>query len=168
MKSTGFTLIEILVAILIVGILAALAVPQYQKAVDRARFAALMPLVQTIKDAQERFYLENGFYTRDFEHLDIQMPGGYEKIEPPRVIRYANGDEYYALSREKPEEVVAGIGVSERFKNGYLLYLDHTDHAGKRVCTSYNSFGERSEYLCKSLGGVYLREGSYYKEYLLP
>ena len=67
----AFTIIELLVVVLIIGILAAIALPQYQKAVTRSRFANLMPLTRAIQEAEERYYLANNTYTASFDDLDI-------------------------------------------------------------------------------------------------
>ena len=74
MKNRAFTLIELLVVVLIIGILAAIALPQYQKAVDKSRFTQIVLAARAIKNAQEVYYMANGTYATDLEELDVQVP----------------------------------------------------------------------------------------------
>jgi type IV pilus assembly protein PilE len=70
----GFTLIELLVVVLIIGILAAIALPQYQKAVLKTRMSGAIPVLKAIIDAQEVFFNVHGYYTNDITELDISIP----------------------------------------------------------------------------------------------
>ncbi len=70
----GFTLIELLVVVLIIGILAAVALPQYQKAVDKSRMVQALILVKSIYNAQQVYHLANASYTEELEALDVSLP----------------------------------------------------------------------------------------------
>lgn len=67
MFARGITLLELLVVLIVVGVLAALAVPAYQRHVMRANRVEAMTALQDLLSAQERFYLQNGRYASDAE-----------------------------------------------------------------------------------------------------
>ena len=69
--SFGFTLIELLVVVLIIGILASVALPQYQKAVMKSQLASLKMPVRSIANALKIYYLTNGNYPTSLDQLDI-------------------------------------------------------------------------------------------------
>ena len=80
-SKAGFTLIELLVVVLIIGILAAVAVPQYQKAVMKARATEAITNLSKLVQAQKMYYLTNGKYTADLAELDLDFPQGFYKYK---------------------------------------------------------------------------------------
>jgi len=72
----GFTLGELLVVVPNIGILSAVALPQYQKAVEKSRMTEALILVKKIVEAQKIFYMSNGRYAsfEEMETLDLQFP----------------------------------------------------------------------------------------------
>lgn len=70
----GFTLIELLVVVLIIGILAAIALPQYMKAVEKSRATEAVSLVKSVLNAEQIYLMANGQFTNDLDALDISLP----------------------------------------------------------------------------------------------
>ncbi len=70
----AFTLIELLVVVLIIGILAAVALPQYQKAVEKARGVEAISLLKTSYQSYVAYYLANGTVPTDWAQLDVTIP----------------------------------------------------------------------------------------------
>ncbi len=73
---TGFTLLELLVVVLIIGILAAVAFPQYQKAVEKSRAVEILSTVNTISKTAEMYLLSGKTDPISFENLEIDLSGG--------------------------------------------------------------------------------------------
>ena len=72
---TGFTLIELLVVVLIIGILAAIALPQYQKAVEKSRLAEALQNAKLIEECFNWYILEHGLPSSGFVELkDMNCP----------------------------------------------------------------------------------------------
>lgn len=84
--SAGFTLLELLIATVMLGILAAIALPIYQGVRERAATSALQSELRTLRNAQELYFVENDGYTDDLGVLDYE-PGSDVEVE----LRAASG-----------------------------------------------------------------------------
>jgi len=70
----GFTLLELIVVIIILGILATLGFTQYTRVVERGRTAEAKMILGQIRTAQEAYKLENGAYTAAIGDLAVEAP----------------------------------------------------------------------------------------------
>ena len=84
----AFTLLELLVVVLIIGILAAIALPQYQVVVGRSRFAALKNITKSLALSATRFYMVSNIYPQKVADLDIDLKIKDEKLRTDALYIY--------------------------------------------------------------------------------
>ena len=70
----GFTLVELAVVIIIIGVLAAFGVPRFLDSVERSKAAEAFNYQSAVRAAQERYQVRQGTYADDLTVLDIKMP----------------------------------------------------------------------------------------------
>lgn len=155
MTKCGFTLIELLVVVLIIGILAGVALPQYQNAVHKTRLMNLIQTAAGIRRAQEAFYPANDKYTSDLHSLDVDFtktcsirtdtsildcPDAYlDNIKGDGSVLDHN--QVYIVYR--PGAGLGGAGVA-----AVNVYFSHSARPNEIICTGMTQAGVR---LCKSL-----------------
>ena len=136
-NNNAFTLIELLVVVLIIGILAAVAVPQYRLSVAKARYVEVKNIVDKITQAQEVYYLANGKYSNRFEELDIDLPAG-GTVDSSNANRY-NFKWGYCYTGYNGEDART-VCYNTKFSLGYGRRTEHipqSNKPGKRSCYLY-------------------------------
>lgn len=134
---------------LIIGILAAVALPQYNLAVAKARISALIPVMRSIQQAQERYYMANGEFATDIRELDISCASygtgsheGWCYFDTKGSARAHIDEGRYIVGQDGR---IPGVGL-------YYFYLPNKTYA-----SCYASDGSNEEFanrVCQNLSGL--------------
>lgn len=155
----GFTLIELLVVVLIIGILSAVALPQYQTAVAKSRFSQLLVSGRAIMTAENVYYMANGEYASNFEDLDFGPQG--ELNAEGTVVTFGKAQ--------------CVIGANDN-KEWYCLYpgdakipiLIRAYMNDKMFYCRVRGENKAAEKVCSAMGGYDKNCGSGYCQWKLP
>ena len=118
-ENRAFTLIELIVVIVVVGVLAGLAVPRFSNTIEKSRIAEAINILATLRDAQEVYKLENSAYTATVTNLDVTIPASKNFMAPettagnPLAKIRRNADGYdYTLTIDIDGTVKCTLGVA--------------------------------------------------------
>lgn len=135
-KKSGFTLIEIIIATVIIAILAAVALPMYKRAMLKSRVNSVMPIAKTIARAQEIYYLSENKYTDVMDNLDVTHTNSEEENSAEITLR--NDDRYqYVMGYHKSApnvHYIAFLKHSENFPDAILCEAKNEDEDAQWLC----------------------------------
>lgn len=148
----GFTLMELVVVVLLIGILAAFAMPQYQRALERSRVSEALTMLGNISTAERMYFMQSDVFTPNFADLMLKIP-----VKPKAGEDASN----YAVGTGQAFEYdITGCVdwecniTASRTTGKYEIHLDGLDSegaSGTRSCHSDDSFGIK---ICRMICGA--------------
>ncbi len=143
----GFSLIEMLVVVLIIGILSAIALPQYQKVIEKARASKVLPVLRSLYNAGQQYYLVHKENPSKFSDLGVKMRCESNTVRWTTQVVPASactiGEwtyQVYNLKSSTADYVVVGRITGPYAGTGFGIYYTGS-HKGKILCMERRSAG---------------------------
>ena len=154
----GFTLIEVLVVVLIIGILSSIALPQYQRAVNETRFATLQNTATPLIKAAHIYRMKNGTWPANFEGLSVTLPKGFNITSAGSKSSCATNKEMFCcLVAENGWSRAITCGRMDKTFSFYYMFGD------KAYCVAKRDHSQATE-LCSSLGTASTSWGTFFPD----
>ncbi len=182
----AFTLIELLVVVLIIGILAAVALPQYQKAVEKSKATQALTLLKSLGQAYEAHHLASGEWATTFDELAVDLTSwaGTTKFLSYSGITDTKSNGDWSLQIENlgqggsSAQDIRIHRLNGKYKGaGFVIYFDNTSHtAAKQIvcnerltaCGDYCFNLDAGDYCEKIMRATLSSTASTSRTYTLP
>ena len=156
----GFTLLELLVVVVIIGILAAIALPQYQLAVDKAEFAKYQSMVSSLRDAYDDYVLANNKGTKHFEDLSFTLPSTFQDYTSSYYFDCKADSNMYCCMRdyfyEEGNSWYASIFCGKKDEENSIIYNEYLystkgNSLREKYCLAKKE-NKRANKVCNAIG----------------
>jgi len=161
-NNKGFTLLELLVVVLIIGILAAIALPQYNKIILKANLHKGIPFVASLYQAQQSHYMVHGSFAKNLTDLDITLPDGCtEELRRTEYLYICDFGTFYSSGFNSiyflvPKQTIAYV---QYLQDTTVSSVGVTFRTGKRYCFARPN-SQVAQDVCENMGGSYLGQYS--------
>ncbi len=164
LSTGGFTLIELLVVVLIIGILSAIALPKYDQAVLRSQLGGAMPVLRSLKEQAEHYYMENGAYSTGAVRemmIDLQFPQCRDVGNAVLKCDDIYYDIHTAAALNGSYDIAILLTDSNKdIRLGYGMMLAQASGYPNRHWCGAKPGDKAAQNICKSLGGSFVKTGT--------
>lgn len=158
-QNSGFTLMELLIVVVIVGVLSSLAWPNYERSIEKARATEAMNIIKSANDGVYAYAAERNACPPNFNKLLVNIPGAKNGDATEVEGRYFIYKLNAARNALVPGTACGGV-VAERIGGGYTIWnpykvIDADSRRRTLACTA--TVGTKGYNICQSLG-IYTSE----------